>query len=60
MDGVIRLNGFPAFVGTRGSRTVDDLVDHAMYIVNLLGIDYYHGRPPPDVGRVAYPLSTRP
>mgnify|MGYP001575441683 CR=1 FL=1 len=51
--GVIGLNGFPAFVSKRRWPTVDDLVDHAEHIANLVGtdhisvgIDYYHGQWP--------------
>jgi membrane dipeptidase len=51
--GVIGLNGFPAFVSKRRWPTVDDLVDHAAHIANLVGtdhisvgIDYYHGQWP--------------
>lgn len=51
--GVIGLNGFPAFVGKRRWPTVDDLVDHAAHIADLVGtdhisvgIDYYHGQWP--------------
>jgi membrane dipeptidase len=51
--GVIGLNGFPAFVSKRRWPTVDDLVDHAAHIADLVGpehisvgIDYYHGQWP--------------
>jgi membrane dipeptidase len=51
--GVIGLNGFPAFVSKRRWPTVDDLVDHAAYIADMVGtdhisvgIDYYHGQWP--------------
>jgi membrane dipeptidase len=48
--GVIGLNGYPAFVAKKDKPTVDDLIDHADYIANLVGvehvsvgIDYYEG-----------------
>jgi membrane dipeptidase len=51
--GVVGLNGFPAFVSKRRWPTVDDLVDHAAHIADLVGpehisvgIDYYHGQWP--------------
>ncbi|ROQ01806.1 membrane dipeptidase [Stella humosa] len=51
--GLIGMNGFPAFVAARQRPTVDDLIDHIDYTVQLvgdehvgLGIDYYQGQHP--------------
>jgi membrane dipeptidase len=48
--GVIGLNGYPDFVLKGKKPTLDDLIDHADYIANLVGtehisvgIDYYEG-----------------
>jgi membrane dipeptidase len=48
--GVIGLNGYPNFVARKRKPTLDDLLDHADYIVKLVGvehlsvgIDYYEG-----------------
>ncbi|RKL61904.1 membrane dipeptidase [Thermoanaerobacteraceae bacterium SP2] len=38
--GIIGLNGYPAFVAKKQTPTVDDLLDHADYIINLVGIDH--------------------
>jgi membrane dipeptidase len=38
--GVIGLNGFPAFVAKKSRPTVDDLLDHADYMVKLVGIEH--------------------
>jgi membrane dipeptidase len=53
MGGVIGLNGFPAFVSGRRWPTVDELVQHASYIADTVGvdhlsvgIDYYQGQWP--------------
>lgn len=49
--GVIGLNGYPAFVAKKDRPSLDDLLDHADYIVKLvgvehvsIGIDYWHGQ----------------
>lgn len=40
-DGVIGLNGYPAFVTSeRRAPTLDDLLQHLDYIANLVGIDH--------------------
>ncbi len=51
--GLVGMNGFPAFVAARPRPTVDDLIDHIDYTVQLvgdahvgLGIDYYRGQHP--------------
>jgi membrane dipeptidase len=36
--GVIGLNGFPAFVAAKQKPTLDDLLDHACYIADLVGV----------------------
>ena len=36
--GVIGLNGYPAFVADKERPTLDDLIDHAVYIADLVGI----------------------
>ncbi len=48
--GVIGMNGYPAFVARKPEPTVQDLIKHVKYIVDLvgvdhvgLGIDYYEG-----------------
>lgn len=48
--GVIGINGFPGFVSNKKNPTLDDLVDHIDYIVDLVGIshvavslDFYEG-----------------
>lgn len=38
--GVIGLNGFPAFVAKKARPSVDDLLEHADYIVRLVGTDH--------------------
>lgn len=38
--GVIGLNGFPAFVAKKDRPTAEDLLDHADYIIKLVGIDH--------------------
>lgn len=50
LGGVIGLNAFPAFISTKPQPTLDDLVDHAAYIADLvgaehigLGLDFYSG-----------------
>lgn len=49
-NGVIGINGFPAFVSNKVDPTLDDYIDHIDYIVNLVGInhvaislDFYEG-----------------
>jgi len=51
--GVIGLNGYPAFVSRRRWPTLDDLLKHADYIAERVGVDhlsvgldYYHGQWP--------------
>ncbi len=46
--GVIGLNGYPAFVAEKTRPTLDDLIDHAVYIAGLagtqalsVGVDYF-------------------
>ena len=48
--GVVGLNGYPNFVAKKSKPTLEDLLDHADYIVKLVGvehlsvgIDYYEG-----------------
>lgn len=36
----IGLNGFPAFVAKKDRPTVEDLLDHADYMIKLVGIDH--------------------
>lgn len=38
--GVIGLNGYPDFVSKKKPPTLDELIDHAKYIVKLVGIDH--------------------
>jgi membrane dipeptidase len=38
--GVIGLNGYPDFVSKKKQSSLDDLIDHADYIVKLVGIDH--------------------
>ncbi|HBV88692.1 MAG TPA: peptidase M19 [Desulfosporosinus sp.] len=38
--GVIGLNGFPPFVAKKDRPTVEDLLDHADYMIKLVGIDH--------------------
>lgn len=47
-DGVIGLNGFPAFIGPKPEPTLDDLIDHLVHFDSIagsghvgLGLDYY-------------------
>jgi membrane dipeptidase len=48
--GVVGMNGFPSFVAEKDRPTLDDFIDHIVYIDSLvgsghvgLGIDYYDG-----------------
>jgi len=40
MGGVIGMNGYPAFVAKKPRPTLDDLVDHVVYMADLVGIDH--------------------
>lgn len=49
-DGVIGINGYPAFLSKKDQPTIDDYIDHIDYIVNLVGVnhvavslDFYEG-----------------
>lgn len=51
--GTIGIVGFPSFVVPNAKPTLDDLIDHADYIANLVGVDhvtigmdYFHANPP--------------
>src|SRR5699024_7586695 len=39
-NGVIGINGFPAFLSKKTNPTIDDYIDHIDYIVNLVGIEH--------------------
>lgn len=41
--GVIGMNGFPAFVADKTEPTIDDLIDHMVYIDNLVGATGFVG-----------------